>query len=434
MIFGTLVVALLLFSGCGDGDIETATEEPIDNSAIGTVRQFPNVVKEEHLHSHYYGEPGGEEEGKHILMLQKGAYDPQVGQAIVFGRTDQFPNGLMRKIEAIYEHDDKTKIVSSQAALDDIFEDLEITHSMKLKPLPILDKTEKNVDGSDVIRILYEKDGVSLSQKSDIMINSNELAANSEGLDFHVNFNEVVLKEGVTLNGHLDMSLEFHFKLSFNKICIRHVLGQCVAHKTVLGHTYFYIEPRESGQVSLSATKSGQINKEVTLAEYSFSPIDIQVGIIPVIIVPKLSFIVGGYGEVTAGISMGCTEDLSSKIGLTYKKKQGYSNHHWYSIKDIVPVVDWIPPNFDATGEVKISTGPFLELLIYDITGPTANLDTYIEADVDLKADPWWTLYYGVEANAGFILDVLGHDFAEVTFDIYNYQNIIAHSDGAFEW
>jgi hypothetical protein len=428
LLWGVLAVVLLLLSGCGGADLDIETEEPGTNSATGTIRQGTVVAKEEHLHSHYYGAAGSEEEGKHVLMLHNGVDSLREGHAIAFGRTKQFPNGLMRKVEAIYEQDDKTKVVTSQAGLDDIFEDLTITHSVKLKPALILEKDEMNLSGSDVVRVLYEKKGVSLSLKED--------STDYKKHDLTIDLSEVELVPGATLGGSIGLSLTFHLKIQFHTICTqrtwvgwpvnRHV---CTGWKTVLGHTYFYIEPEESGEVTLSVTKSCSIDKEKTLGEYTFSPIDIQVGPIPVIIVPKLRFIVDAYGEVSAGMSMGFSESFSSEIGITHKKKRGHSRHHWYPLKSMRHDVEMIPPHFVANGKVKVSTGPLLELLIYDVTGPIAELNTYLEADADLSANPWWTLSYGVEAGASFVLEVADRDFADVSYSIFDYQHPLAHSN-----
>jgi len=434
-ILGVILSVSLLLTGCGDNansELETATEESASNSATGTVRETTHVINEEHLYSHYYGEANSAEEGKHILLLQKDMYDLQKGESIVFGRTSHFQNGLIRKIESVHEYEGFTKVVTSQAALDDLFEDLNIVHSMKLKPATIIGKDERNIGSGDVIRVLHEEEGVSLSQNSDLITSTDELAGTSKGLDFRVDFNDVDLGHGVTLNGSMDISLSFHMKVSFYTKCTHHVLGVCDDWKTELGHTYFYIEPQESGQVTLSSSESYSIDKEKTLAEYTFSAFDIQVGVVPIVVVPKLRFIANLKGDVTAGLSMGFTQDLASKIGITHKKKHNHSKYYWYSIKSMKHDFKMIPPQFDVNSEVKVSTGPALEMLIYDVTGPTATLDVYLEANADLEANPWWTLYYGIEADAGFALDVLDHDFADVNFNIYNYQKELAHAEGAF--
>jgi len=434
-IRGLTLVVLLLLTGCGGNtntELETATEEPAANSATGTVRETTHVIKEEHLSSHYYGAVNSEEEGKHVFLIQKDIYDLQEGGTIVFGRTSDFPNGLIRKIESVQEYQGFTKVVSSQAALDDVFEDLNITHTMRLKPAPIIGMNERNIGGGDVIRVMHEEEGVSLSQNSDFAENSDVPVGKAKKLDFTVDFKEVDLGHGLTINGSLDMSLSFHMKVSFYTECTHHTWGICTSWKTKLGHTYFYIEPEESGTVTLSASKEYSIKKEKKLAEYEFSSFDIQVGPVPVVVVPKLRIMANVSGEVTAELSAGFTEKLSAKVGITHKHKAHHSGYHWYSIKSINHDFKMIPPNFDANSEVKVSTGPELEMLIYDVTGPTANLDAYLKADADLEANPWWTLYYGIEADAEYKLKVLHHDFADVTFHIYNYQKELAHADGAF--
>lgn len=422
---GMTLLALLSFNGCGSSNTDTATEESSPNYATGIVRVTTNVIEGEHLLSHYYGEENSVEEGKHILILQKDSYDLQENDSLVFGKTEHFQNGLIRKIESIHHQNGSMKVITRQAALDDVFSELKLSHSQVLKPAPIVENDEKNLGSRDVIRILHKKEGVTFSQGSGLLGSAHDK-------DFTIDFTGVDLGHGVSIDGSIGLSIATHLRIHFYTECNHKKLGICYSWKTHLGHTYFYIEPEESGEVILSASETHSFEKRVTVAHMQFPTFDIQIGPVPVIVTPKLSFSVDLTGEVTAEMSMGFTQDITAKLGITHKKKDGKSRYHWYTIKSIETDFKVIEPAFDVSAEVKLAAGPQLELELYGVTGPTVSLDAYIKADIALEDNPWWSIYYGIEADAGFALDMVGHEIAEVNYQLYDYSHLLAEADGSF--
>jgi len=429
-LYTLLLSSIFLFSACNTNNDDNKFPDDTNQSVTGIVRSNVIFIKKEAVVSHYYGEVGSPEEGKHVLFLQyRGLTPSEVNSTIVFGRTIDFENGLIRKIESIENYGDITKVVSSQASLDDIFEEVNIPYSHTLKPTPILQKGITNLGANESIHILAQEDGVDFHPNN---TNTSDLLEGKRGLDFTVDLKEVELAEGVTLNGSVDLSLRFHMKISFQTKCTHHILKVCTKWKTYLGHTYFYIEPEESGEVTLTANDTISFKKEKTLGTYRFPPIDIQVGIVPVVIVPILHFKVNAKGELTAGLSTGFTEDIVAKVGLEHSRKTKSSKYRWHGLHTIQHSFNMIPPHFDATAEAKVSAGPELDLLIYDVTGPTANLDAYLRAKADIDANPWWALYWGVESDAGYTLEVLDHELADITLHLYNYERDLANAGEAF--
>ena len=422
----TVVLILsVLLNGCNK-ESDIAIEEGEPNYAQGIIHKTTKVLDDTYLIAHYYGEVGSEEEGMHVLLLNNDTEDIDVGDTIVFGKTEEFPHGLIKKVHEVIDAEDHLKVLTQQATLGDVFQELNISHTQRLQPSQVLENGEKSIRSDEAIHTLYALEGVALHPLY-------QEESKSAGMDFTVDFEEVDLGHGVTIDGSMDFSLDFSMKVTLRTVCTNHVLGVCDAWKTELGHTYFYIEPREEGQVTLSASDTLSYTKEKILAEYEFEAIEIPVGVVPVVVVPKLKFVAGLDGKVTAGISMGFDEELSFKVGVTHKKKTHHSAYKWYKIASIQHHFNVIPPYFDANADAKVYTGPALELLIYDVAGPDAMLNTSLEAEVDLLNNPWWSLYYGIESDAGFTLDVFGHDFADVRFKVFDYQKELAKADGPFE-
>ena len=430
-----MVSIIFAITGCGNNEAPVNNDENVS----GTVRDNIVVVHDKsELVSEYYGKPGSEEEGKHILIFKKNMHDFKKGTVIVFDRidTNTLKHGLLRKVESVAENNNTIKIVSSQAALDDVFSDLTLSYSGTLAPGPILKTVEENLGNSEPIRILSQEKGVKLYANSHSIATSSDSNITGDGYgsklkkDFTLDVN-VDMGHGVSLSGSIAFSLNYHMHIKFKRECTKrgrytHI---CHKYKTYLDDTYFYIEPEEKGSLTLSAEDDISLNKGKTLGSYSFPPIDLQVGIVPVILVPKLTIKVNAEGKLTAGLSTGFKEDITAKAGLKYKKKKS----KWYPIKSKKITFTSIPPTFDASATAKLSVGPELEMKIYDVTGPVANLDAYLRADVDIDANPWWKLYVGIESDATFHMRIVHHTYADITLHIFNYEEDLAKAKGEFE-
>ena len=64
-------------------------------------------------------------------------------------------------------------------------------------------------------------------------------------------------------------------------------------------------------------------------------------------------------------------------------------------------------PQYTYNCSLRAFLGPELNLSIYGIIGPYANLESYLELLVDLQTD-WWELHGGVDANIGVGAKLLG--------------------------
>jgi hypothetical protein len=60
--------------------------------------------------------------------------------------------------------------------------------------------------------------------------------------------------------------------------------------------------------------------------------------------------------------------------------------------------------------------GPHLELLLYGLAGPNVGYEDYIEADANIKSNPWWRLYAGDRATTQFRFRALWKDVPSQQF------------------
>ena len=66
--------------------------------------------------------------------------------------------------------------------------------------------------------------------------------------------------------------------------------------------------------------------------------------------------------------------------------------------------------------ELKVYGGIDVKILLYGVIGPYGTSDVYVEMIADTSADPWWSLYGGVQAGAGVEVNIFGF------FTIWRYD------------
>lgn len=173
--------------------------------------------------------------------------------------------------------------------------------------------------------------------------------------------------------------------------------------------------------VTVGARASCELDLELLPKDIEFTPIEFTVGPVPVVIVPKLNFILHGKAEVGGEIKTTITESLHMGIGVEW-------DDGLRPIKEFDKKFDYTPlePNWDA--HAKIAVGPKLIFDIYDVAGPYITADVFAQLDVDSKKDPWWTLKAGIEAGVGIRLKVWKIRFDEGIPDLLSKSWTIAEA------
>jgi len=167
------------------------------------------------------------------------------------------------------------------------------------------------------------------------------------------------------------------------------------------------------------------IEKKVEIARYTFAPITVMVGPVPVVFVPVLTVNVGIDGSVYVGLRSEVTQEAVLKAGLRY------ADETWRAVKDFSNQFDYSdPPTLQPTAgvEAKAYAGTQLALKLYGVAGPYAEVDAYLELDVDSAKSPWWTLYGGLEVPVGVKIEVLSREIANKEIVAIGYRLVLAHA------
>ncbi|MBI4689286.1 MAG: DUF1566 domain-containing protein [Nitrospirae bacterium] len=180
-------------------------------------------------------------------------------------------------------------------------------------------------------------------------------------------------------------------------------------------------------EVAISASTeiaAATLDEKVEIAKLEFAPITIMVGWLPVIIVPVATVNVGLDGSVSVGITTDVTQTASLTTGLSY------SSGAWSPISTFSNEFSYNPPSLSASAEVKAYGGPQLDLMIYGVAGPYANIYDYLKLEADISKNPWWKLYGGLESNVGVKVEILDHTLADYSATVIDYSVVLAQANG----
>ena len=104
------------------------------------------------------------------------------------------------------------------------------------------------------------------------------------------------------------------------------------------------------------------------------------------------------------GVATGVSEHGGFTIGASY------SDGRFTPICTPGFTADCTSPTLYGKASLKALLGPEVATTLYDLAGPTVDVDGYGAFDVDSTATPWWMLHGGLEGSMGFDRDLQPHD------------------------
>jgi hypothetical protein len=176
-----------------------------------------------------------------------------------------------------------------------------------------------------------------------------------------------------------------------------------------------------SGSVKASASLqgSGSCKFKQQLLDHDFSPIDFQVGPIPVVIVPELLVTLKADANASASISTDVTASVSATGGLA--DDQGRIS----PIASFNKSFSFQPPTPQGKGSIGARLVPAGRLLLYGIAGPEVDLSAGPQFDIDTRSDSTWRFYVPVDLSAKLV--VPGTPFSQGPLDVYRHEFTLAH-------
>jgi probable HAF family extracellular repeat protein len=302
-----------------------------------------------------------------------------VGVVLAAGITPRTPHGLLRKVTGVSRAGGDLTLDTESASVFDVLEQGSI--SVHATPSP-----------SDVAAFSSALRGVHRSP----LAHSAGSGGSPVGAEFEwfptPNHPVGPAKIAVT-GGGLQISPDFNFNASASLFPPSLKASVTVgAHESLDAHLH-----TTGGFTDLSASQE-------LFKEY-FTPVDVQIGPIPIFFVPEavIQLSLGGDagGELTAGISQSRT--FTYGVGLDTTRSGG----PFYLINDTTPDhVEPEAPRFKGSASLTLSATAGLRFLIDWATGPEVSIGPFLEATADTAANPWWRTYWGFEAAVGFSINL----------------------------
>ena len=314
----------------------------------------------------------------------------QAGHVLAGGVTDLAPEGFLRRVMTVSRNGSQFVIETAEATLEEAIEQgvVEINEELTLDDLAAVQPAEK--------RATVAKARPGLAPGAIVIdIPDTELADN------------------VTADGTVEVKPKFNFKVVVKNHQIESVL--------------FSSEMNEEVALRLRANLAhAGVKSSKEFAPYRFKTFTVWVGVLPVVIRPELAVVVGANGDVSADISTNVVHSGNMGAVVRYDKINDWT----VETTDFDPEYDFDPPHLTTNANLKAFAGPRLKLLIYNVPGPYAQMDGYLELIADLLKTPWWEFYGGLEAEVGVKVKILGYALLSYSQPIIDKRWPIADAGG----
>jgi hypothetical protein len=278
------------------------------------------------------------------------------GDIIVGDVTTNSPYGFLRKVVSISSIEGQIIVVTEQATLEEAIESGAARFSHRLTP--------------DQVQAGVHRQGIQL------------VGASALDDDFYLELKDVVLydhdsnpntkHDRILANGSIRLEPNFDFSL--------------VVKRFKLQELSFIVRAEETAKLAIEAkAELPFIEEKAEIARYTFTPITVMIGPVPVVLVPVLTINVGIDGSVYVGLRSEVTQEIILKAGLRY------ADEMWRVVKDFSNQFNYSdPPTLQPTMgvEAEAYAEAQLALKLYGVAGAYAEIETYLELDVDTAKSP----------------------------------------------
>jgi len=319
-----------------------------------------------------------------------------VGQILVSEPTPKAPYGLLQKVMSIQQAGNTLTVQTEEANIGEAIEQGEAEFRQTLKPgdLQAARALAQSVRFSNGLSSYSSQSGVRPMLSLDFSF--NEVLYDQDN-------NPSTTGDQVRVQGKLlfDVQNGFDAGVSWKKVLGVPTYPNGVYFKAALGIKY-------ESEVRVSSGVSFSLSKEIKLAEYTFQPITVFVGPVPLVFVPQLVVKASASGQIAAEISYAATLNIGAQACMEYKS--GFSNCSTFG-KNLSAG----PTSAKVSANARASLLGEANVLLYGVVGPYAKVGPYLELDAQIPRNPVWKLNAGIEAFLGL---QLGIDFGPVDFSL----------------
>jgi hypothetical protein len=186
------------------------------------------------------------------------------------------------------------------------------------------------------------------------------------------------------LDGSLDVRLMPTFRLDWSLDGV----DSAEASATIQGDVDLAARIDAAGSCALAQT---------TVASWDAPPLEVALGPIPVVLVPRAALYVGGQIKAGGAIAVGVRGHLTAAAGLGY-------DGDVHPMGSFRPELSFTPPTVRVTAAVGARVVPSVSFLLYGQAGPRFDLSAGLRLEASAGSSPWWRLGVPVELTAGLVV------------------------------
>ena len=341
---------------------------------------------------------------KLVVNTSSVSLEYKVGDIIASGITEKSPLGFLRRVIGVKKEGNSLVYTTSDVSL-----------------------TEAVQDGSyKVNRSLTDQDIKS------VKINGDQLTqGNKRGVDFSL--------KGIEINSVLhdldnDLSTKNDQIKAIGKLTIepKNLLHELVIKDFELKHLLMQVNIEKNTSIQIVSNLEMSASKKFELGRVYFNPIDVQIGILPVIVTPVMIFYVDFSGKVSTSFSTSFTMKETKVLGVAY---DGFQFSKINETKE--PVFTFEEPNLETELELKSALGVGFNFLFYGFE----SAKTFISTDgyfklkakegVNLSGETVlkWQLFGGFECKAGVKLEFFTKKITDKTFTLLVGEKLLGEGE-----
>lgn len=300
-----------------------------------------------------------------------------VGDVIVSGFSEQAQKGFLRKITS----KSGNTLMTSQPSLEEVVQNGSLSFSHILKPSKGFEK-------------LLPK-GVTLTNPKDF--------------DFGFDLEDFEVCEGIFINGYIHFNYTPEGEIQISNWKLKKFL---FTNK---------ISQESSINVSCNGSYSLQEKEQIIWTQTLPGFLAGTLGIVPIYVTPSLDVVIKSDGSFQI-----CT----STVGQTVACEGGivYENNNWSLIKTFNSDFSNLIPTLQANLSLEVYAGINLNLFIYDLAGPYANLDAGLKFTASNKTI-YWDLSGLLNLNAGAKVQILSKTLVDKDFQLIFYEESLASGE-----
>jgi len=320
-------------------------------------------------------------------------YNPKVNDVLYIPTT----TGLLRKITNIQQSNNQVIISTTQGTFEEAIEEGSLSYRTRLS------KSQMN-------KISYLTDGVILNDEVLNKYNSENFLFSFNKIIYDVDGDTTTQNDQVRLLGTFNLEQDILFDIEVRNFALQSV-------------RYGY-EMNNDLNLTLQASFNYQIEKSIQIARITFNPIFLQIGPLPVVIIPEIFINIGISGYANASLETSIDNELFIEAGVEYRRATG-----WGTYQGLNDVFTFNQPQITANAGARGYVAPEISMAVYGVLAAYARGELYAEIVADLFSNPWWSFYMGLDLGAGARANLLGAQlFNYSKDDLITFRKLIAEA------